>query len=240
MRRICKAEAALQYSKYIQAAIDAGSEPARQAVAARDDAKDAPNPFERAVHSDGYACVSTFEELRAALEEKAYSADLRARAGIAAAHLWQAVSMEGPSDATDAALCRVDAKAERQGRYRAATFLRSRLREKGPRRECAVYLEPSLVARIENLAECRGEEDHETLVAIIEAGFALMTERAKRYETGIILQLMAAGRAGLVLEAERYLDEHSRTLERAYEDAAPLAGAPQSVADLVSRFPRAS
>ena len=228
-------------SKYIRAATEQ-SATAAQVVSARSDAKDIPNPFaDRRAHSDGYASVGeTHIELTRAIAERNFSEQLHKEAGVTATALWAAQQMEGPSDAVDAALCRLDAKAEREGRYRAATSLPSRLRARGARREVVLYLPPDLCDRVAALAELRGEDAADTLAVVLDAGMTLLDERARRYEMGMLAHLMAMGKAGMMLEAERYLDSRSTTLKQAYDEVVPMHGAPDSIALLVSKFPRAS
>jgi hypothetical protein len=245
------------YSKYIAAAMQTDDEHA-QIERAHSPAADVPPLFSGgSLKTDGFPSVAeTLAELRAGLAEKYYSEDLLVRAGVTGTALWYAQVVEnkqrGITDATDDALKRLDAKAERQARYRAAQGGPSRKPGVQRTRSYTFKIKEELYERASALSVLRGQSLADAMNFLVEAGLTLVDERTKRYEAYVFDNLIRlttganAARAALAIfnkepvpEPARYLDPQSATLRQAYQMVYPLEGAPPTLARLAMEYPTA-
>jgi len=244
------------YSKYIAAAMAVKEEHA-QAGAAHSRAKDlapvmplfAPSPI-----ATDHLRPRTDAEIRAGLVEEAYAERIERQAGVTGHALWYAQTVEGKArgitDAEDAALQRLDARAERQARYRAAQGGPARSSKQTTTKQRNFWVDTDLDARIVALAALRGQTVTEALHVVLLAGLTLLDERTKRYEAYVFDNLIRltteanAARAALAVfnnepvpEPERFLDPESTTLRQAYQMVYPLEGAPPTLARLAMEYP---
>jgi hypothetical protein len=244
------------YSKYIAAAMAVKEEHAQAGSAhirARDRSPVVPL-FEPSPIATDHIKPRTDCEIRAGLVEQAYAERIERQAGVTGRALWYSQVVEGKArgitDAEDAALQRLDAKAERQARYRAAQGGPARRPGVTRFRSYTLKIDEELYERAKALAALRGQGVVDTMNFLLDAGLTLVDERTKRYEAYVIDNLLRltteanAERAALAVlhkepvpEPERFLDPESKTLRQAYQMVYPLEGAPPTLARLAMEYP---